>query len=199
MTQIKIFTETTYSNPADKKAMTTGGLEKKVNGFLAENEGKISVKDIKYSIQSPNPHQILNLSVQHWTVIVIYDEYERKQTMKEKEMKKSFDIDEFLVEIGRAPLLSDEEERGLIKAIQKLGSECKEMEKLVESNRRFVVSVAAQYRNQGLSFEELIEAGTGGLRIAAQKYNTEEADFKFIPYAVWWIRQQIIQKLNEKD
>lgn len=119
--------------------------------------------------------------------------------MKEKEKKKSFDIDEFLVEIGRAPLLSDEEERGLIKAIQKLGSECKEMEKLVESNRRFVVSVAAQYRNQGLSFEELIEAGTGGLRIAAQKYNTEEADIKFIPYAVWWIRQQIIQKLNEKD
>lgn len=119
--------------------------------------------------------------------------------MKEKEKKKSFDIDEFLVEIGRAPLLSDEEERGLIKAIQKLGSECKEMEKLVESNRRFVVSVAAQYRNQGLSFEELIVAGTERLRIAAQKYNTEEADFKFIPYAVWWIRQQIIQKLNEKD
>ena len=69
MTQIKIFTETTYSNPADKKVMTTGGLEKKVNDFLAENEGKISVKDIKYSIWSPNPHQILNLSVEHRSVI----------------------------------------------------------------------------------------------------------------------------------
>ena len=73
MTQIKIFTETTYSNTADKKAMTTGGLEKKVNDFLAENTDKISVKDIKYSIQSPNPHQILNLNVQLWTVMVIYE------------------------------------------------------------------------------------------------------------------------------
>ena len=73
MTQIKIFTETTYSNPADKKAMTTGGLEKKVNEFLTENADKIAVKDIKYSVQSPNPHQILNLSVQHWTVMVIYE------------------------------------------------------------------------------------------------------------------------------
>ena len=74
MTQIKIFTETTYSNTADKKAMTTGGLEKKVNDFLAENADKITVKDIKYSIQSPNPHQIFNLSVQHWTVMVIYNQ-----------------------------------------------------------------------------------------------------------------------------
>ena len=74
MTQIKIFAETTFSNPADKKAMTTGGLEKKVNDFLAENDGRISVKDVKYSIQSPNPHQILNLSVQHWTVMVIYEQ-----------------------------------------------------------------------------------------------------------------------------
>ena len=73
MTQIKIFSETTFSNPTDKKVMTIEVLEKKVNDFLAENEGKISVKDIKYSIQSPNPHQILNLSVQHWTVMVIYE------------------------------------------------------------------------------------------------------------------------------
>ena len=75
MTQIKIFAETTYSNPSDKKVMTTGGLEKKVNDFLAENDGKITVKDIKYSIQSPNPHQILNLNVQHWTVMVIYEQH----------------------------------------------------------------------------------------------------------------------------
>ena len=73
MTQIKLFTETTYSNPADKKAMTKEALEKKVNDFLTENADKITVKDIKYSIQSPNPHQILNLSVQHWTVMVIYE------------------------------------------------------------------------------------------------------------------------------
>ena len=56
-----------------KKAMTKEALEKKVNDFLTENADKITVKDIKYSIQSPNPHQILNLSVQHWTVMVIYE------------------------------------------------------------------------------------------------------------------------------
>lgn len=72
MTQIKIFAETTYSNPADKKVMTTERLTEKVNNFLAENDGRITVKDIKYSIQSPNPHQILNLNVQYWTVMVIY-------------------------------------------------------------------------------------------------------------------------------
>lgn len=74
MTQIKIFAETTYSNPADKKVMTAERLTEKVNDFLAENDGRITVKDIKYSVQSPNPHQILNLSVQHWTVMVIYNQ-----------------------------------------------------------------------------------------------------------------------------
>ena len=53
--------------------MTTEAQEKKVNDFMVENADKITVKDIKYSIQSPNPHQILNLSVQHWTVMVIYE------------------------------------------------------------------------------------------------------------------------------
>ena len=74
MTQIKIFTETTYSNSADKKVMTTERLTEKINDFLAENDGRITVKDIKYSIQSPNPHQILNFNVQHWTVMVIYEQ-----------------------------------------------------------------------------------------------------------------------------
>lgn len=70
MTQIKIFSETTFSNPTDKKVMTIEVLEKKVNDFLAENADKIMVKDIKYIIQSPNPH---NLSVKMWTVMVIYE------------------------------------------------------------------------------------------------------------------------------
>ena len=74
MTQIKIFTETTYANTQGGKAMTIDGFEKLVNDFLAENDGKIAVKDIKYTIQSPNPHQIFNLSVQHWTVMVIYEQ-----------------------------------------------------------------------------------------------------------------------------
>lgn len=74
MTQIKIFTETTYSKTSDGKALTTDGLEKKVNDFLAERDGKITVKDIKYTIQNPNPHQIFNLDVKYWTVMVIYEQ-----------------------------------------------------------------------------------------------------------------------------
>lgn len=76
MTQIKIFTETTYSNTssAGRNVMTTERLAEKVNDFLAENDGKIKVKDIKYSIQSPNQHQVLNLNVQYWTVMVIYEQ-----------------------------------------------------------------------------------------------------------------------------
>ncbi len=74
MTQIKIFTETTYrSKEAGPNAPLTDDLQKKVNDFLAENADKITVKDIKYSVQSPNPHQILNLNVKCWTVMVIYE------------------------------------------------------------------------------------------------------------------------------
>ena len=74
MTQIKIFTETTYrSKEAGPNAPLTDDLQKKVNDFLAENADKITVKDIKYSVQSPNPHQILNLDIKEWTVMVIYE------------------------------------------------------------------------------------------------------------------------------
>lgn len=74
MTQIKIFTETTFrSKEAGPNAPLTDDLQKKVNDFLAENDGKIVVKDIKFTIQSPNPHQILNLNVKRWTIMIIYD------------------------------------------------------------------------------------------------------------------------------
>ena len=117
----------------------------------------------------------------------------------EKDMKKGFNIDEFLMEIGRAPLLSAEEEQALVKAIQGKGKgpECDEVEKLVYPNMRFVVSVASQYQNKGLSLEELIEAGEDGLRKAVLKYKPEY-DFKFIAYAVWWIRQAMILAIEEK-
>ena len=107
-------------------------------------------------------------------------------------------IDELLREISRASLLSIDEEQALIKAIQEKGPECEEMEKLIEPNMRFVVSVANQYQNQGLSLEELIEAGKHGLEKAVMKYDLKY-DFKFIAYAVWWIRQAILQALNEKE
>lgn len=71
MTQIKIFTETTYrSKEAGSKALLTEDLQKKVNDFLAENADKITVKDIKYTIQSPNPH---NLDIKAWTIMLIYE------------------------------------------------------------------------------------------------------------------------------
>ena len=111
--------------------------------------------------------------------------------------KEKKNIDELLAEIGRAPMLSEEEEQALIKAILEKGPECEEMEKLILPNMRFVVSVANQYKDKGLSLEELIEAGTEGLRKAALKYDLK-ADYKFMAYAVWWIRQAMIQVINEK-
>jgi RNA polymerase primary sigma factor len=109
-------------------------------------------------------------------------------------MKQS--LDEILEEIGRSPLLTHEEELALLKAVQEKGTDCDEMNQLEKANMRFVVSVANQYQKRGLTLEELIEAGTKGLRRAAVKYNFE-ADFKFIAYAVWWIRQSIIQALEK--
>ena len=107
-------------------------------------------------------------------------------------------LDELLAEIGRAKLLSIDEEQALIKAIQEKGPACEEMEKLIQPNMRFVVSVANQYQDQGLTLEELIEAGEHGLEKAVMKYDLKY-DFKFIAYAVWWIRQAIIQALNGRN
>ena len=74
MTQIKIFKETTYEGSgAGPSAPTIDSLTQKVNEFLAENDGKITIKDIKYTVQSPNPHQILNLNVKVWTIMLIYE------------------------------------------------------------------------------------------------------------------------------
>ena len=115
--------------------------------------------------------------------------------MKKKDKEQS--LDELLVEIGRSPLLTHEEELALLKTVQEKGTDCDEMKQLERANMRFIVSVSAQYQNQGLTLEELIEAGTKGLRKGAIKYNLE-ADYKFISYAVWWIRQSIMQAIEEK-
>lgn len=111
---------------------------------------------------------------------------------------KERNLDEYLEEIRRAELLTIDEELELVKAVQLKGIDCDEMKRLEKAEARFVLSVANQYQNKGLSIWELVEAGTEGLRKAAMKYELKY-DFKFISYAVWWIRQAILQAINEKD
>jgi RNA polymerase primary sigma factor len=104
-------------------------------------------------------------------------------------------LDKYLHEIGKVRLLSGEEEVLLAKKI-KNGDE-KALELLINANLRFVVSVAKQYQNQGLSLPDLINEGNLGLIKAAQRFD-ETRGFKFISYAVWWIRQSILQSLAEQ-
>ena len=111
--------------------------------------------------------------------------------------EKKPSLDDLLVEIGRTPLLTHEKELELIKAVQKKGTGCDEMRQLEKANMRFVVSVANQYQKRGLTLDELIEAGIEGLKKAAMKYDSFRG-FKFIAYAVWWIRQSILQAIGDK-
>ena len=108
-------------------------------------------------------------------------------------------LDKYLVEIGRAPLISIDEEIDLAQKIRKGGVEGgRAKEKLVTANLRFVVSVAKQYQHQGLSLTDLIDEGNIGLVKAAEKFD-ETRGFKFISYAVWWIRQSILQAIAEQS
>ena len=108
-------------------------------------------------------------------------------------------MDKYLVEIGRAPLISIEEEIELAQKIKKGGPEAeKAKDRLVTANLRFVVSVAKQYQHQGLTLTDLIDEGNIGLIKAAQKFD-ETRGFKFISYAVWWIRQSILQAIAEQS
>ncbi|MBO4464121.1 MAG: hypothetical protein J5797_08005 [Prevotella sp.] len=106
-------------------------------------------------------------------------------------------LDEYLQEIGKAKFLTIDEERELLKAVQEKGADCEEMKQLEKANARFVVSLARQYLNKGLTIWELIEAGTEGLRRAAMKYDFN-ADVKFLTCAVSWMRPAMLQAIEEK-
>ena len=110
--------------------------------------------------------------------------------------RESASLDKYLQEIGREELVSPEEEVELAQRIRK-GDQVA-LEKLTRANLRFVVSVAKQYQNQGLSLPDLFNEGNRGLITAAEKFD-ETRGFKFISYAVWWIRQSILQALAEQS
>ncbi len=110
--------------------------------------------------------------------------------------RESASLDKYLQEIGREDLITVEEEVELAQAIKK--GDRRALEKLTRANLRFVVSVAKQYQNQGLSLPDLINEGNLGLIKAAEKFD-ETRGFKFISYAVWWIRQSILQALAEQS
>jgi len=110
--------------------------------------------------------------------------------------RESASLDKYLQEIGRENLITVEEEVELAQRIKK--GDRIALEKLTRANLRFVVSVAKQYQNQGLSLPDLINEGNLGLIKAAEKFD-ETRGFKFISYAVWWIRQSILQALAEQS
>ena len=110
--------------------------------------------------------------------------------------RESESLEKYLQEIGKEELLSTDEEVELAQRIRK--GDRKALEKLTRANLRFVVSVAKQYQNQGLSLADLINEGNVGLIKAAEKFD-ETRGFKFISYAVWWIRQSILQAIAEQS
>ncbi len=110
--------------------------------------------------------------------------------------RESASLDKYLQEIGKEDLISVEEEVALAQRIHK--GDMAALDRLTCANLRFVVSVAKQYQNQGLSLPDLINEGNLGLIRAAQKFD-ETRGFKFISYAVWWIRQSILQALAEQS
>lgn len=108
--------------------------------------------------------------------------------------RESLALDKYLTDIGRIDLLTVDEESELARKIKE-GDEAA-MERLIRANLRFVVSVAKQYQHQGLSLPDLINEGNVGLMKAAKRFD-ETKGFKFISYAVWWIRQSILQAIVE--
>ncbi|MBP3779605.1 MAG: RNA polymerase sigma factor RpoD/SigA [Prevotella sp.] len=110
--------------------------------------------------------------------------------------RESASLEKYLQEIGKEEMISAEEEVELAQRIKK--GDQKALERLTKANLRFVVSVAKQYQNQGLTLPDLINEGNLGLLKAAERFD-ETRGFKFISYAVWWIRQSILQAISEQS
>ena len=108
--------------------------------------------------------------------------------------RESLALDKYLNDIGKISMLTADEEAALAKRIRE--GDHSALERLTKANLRFVVSVAKQYQNQGLSLSDLINEGNVGLMKAARRFD-ETKGFKFISYAVWWIRQSILQSIVE--
>lgn len=133
---------------------------------------------------------------------LIFAHWQKQQAMRQLKITKSITnreseaLDKYLQEIGKEEMISVEEEVELAQRIRK--GDRKALERLTKANLRFVVSVAKQYQNQGLSLPDLINEGNLGLIKAAEKFD-ETRGFKFISYAVWWIRQSILQAIAEQS
>ena len=116
--------------------------------------------------------------------------------VKQVTNRESVSLDKYLHEIGKVDLLTAEEEVNLARRLKEGDEDA--LQQMVKANLRFVVSVAKQYQNQGLSLPDLINEGNLGLIKAAKRFD-ETRGFKFISYAVWWIRQSILQALAEQS
>ena len=115
--------------------------------------------------------------------------------IKQVTNRETASLDKYLQEIGRVDMITADEEVELAKRIK--NGDRAALDKLTKANLRFVVSVSKQYQNQGLALPDLINEGNVGLMKAAQRFD-EKRGFKFISYAVWWIRQSILQALAEQ-
>ena len=135
-------------------------------------------------------------------LLPLHERFKNTETMRQLKITKSItnresqSLDKYLQEISKEDLISVEEEVELAQRIRK--GDRRALERLTRANLRFVVSVAKQYQNQGLTLPDLINEGNMGLIKAAEKFD-ETRGFKFISYAVWWIRQTILQALAEQS